>query len=184
MNTYLSDYHHILNQMIHGMTTAHLTDSISYNFMVQMIPHHRAAIQMSRNILKYTMDARLRAIASHIITEQTKSIADMETILCSCGMLQNSRQDLCLFQCQMNHIMSAMFSQMAGAPSTGNVSVDFMLEMIPHHKGAIFMSETALQYPICPELKPILSAIISSQKEGVMQMEYLPQTMKNSASTC
>lgn len=47
--------------------------------------------------------------------------------------------------------------------------------MIPHHMGAIRMSENALRFPICPELIPILTAIISSQKRGVQEMEKLLQ---------
>ena len=48
-----------------------------------------------------------------------------------------------------------------------------MREMIPHHRGAIQMSENALSFPICPELIPILEAIIRSQTQGVQDMERL-----------
>lgn len=41
------------------MTGVCLTDSISGNFIMQMIPHHTAAIEMSANILKYTTDPQL-----------------------------------------------------------------------------------------------------------------------------
>lgn len=54
--------------MIQGMTEAELTGSISDNFIVQMIPHHRAAIEMSGNILKYTTSIPLQEIALGIIS--------------------------------------------------------------------------------------------------------------------
>lgn len=38
---YLSVFYDILDRMIQGMEDACLTDSISQNFIVQMIPHHR-----------------------------------------------------------------------------------------------------------------------------------------------
>ena len=38
--------------------------------------------------------------------------------------------------------------------------------MIPHHQGAIRMSENALRYLLCPGLIPLLDAIIVSQKKG------------------
>ena len=60
---YLARFYDILCQMIQGMTNAKLTDSISYNFIVQMIPHHRAAIEMSRNILQYTTFVPLQPIS-------------------------------------------------------------------------------------------------------------------------
>ncbi len=44
---YLSEFYCILDRMIESITEAELTDSISHNFIVQMIPHHRAAIGMS-----------------------------------------------------------------------------------------------------------------------------------------
>lgn len=49
--------------------------------------------------------------------------------------------------------------------------------MIPHHEGAIAMAKTTLQYDICPELKAILDAIVTSQTRGVQQMQNLLQNI-------
>ena len=62
---------------------------------------------------------------------------------------------------------------MKRAPRTERIPCDFIREMIPHHEGAIRMSENALRFSLCPELIPILDAIIISQKEGVRQMRKL-----------
>lgn len=171
--TYLSKFNCILDEMIQGMTNAELTDSISHNFIVQMIPHHRAAIEMSHNILKYTTNIQLQSIAENIIKEQTQSIENMRDIQCCCSELINSERDVCLYQRRTDQIMQTMFSKMSCAFSDNNVSANFMREMIPHHEGAIKMSQNALQYDICPELKPILNAIIVSQEKGVKQMQHL-----------
>jgi len=170
---YLCEFYKILERMIQGMTQAELTDSVSRNFIVQMIPHHEAAIEMSQSLLRYTTFAPLRQIACGIIEEQTKSIADMRAALEACGGLLNPEQDLCLYQRRFQQITGEMFRRMDDAPATDNLNIDFMREMIPHHEGAIRMSENALCFPICPELKPILQAIIVSQKEGVRKMERL-----------
>lgn len=170
---YLKTFHCILDRMICGMTEARLSNSISYDFMVQMIPHHRAAIEMSQNLLKYTTDIPLQNIALGIIKEQTQSIADMEEILCSCKRLTNCNSDLCQYQQKMDRIMDTMFSEMENARTTNNINDNFMHEMIPHHEAAIKMSETTLQYNICPDLEPILTAIITSQKKGVLEMQAL-----------
>ncbi len=45
---YLTRFYEILDEMIKGMESARLTDSISQNFIAQMIPHHRAAIPLCR----------------------------------------------------------------------------------------------------------------------------------------
>ena len=181
---YLAEFQCILNRMIQGMTSAELTDSISYNFMVQMIPHHRAAIEMSYNILKYTTNIELQNIALQIIEEQTNSIENMQAILCSCGKQENSRQDLCRYQCRMNRIMQTMFSRMGSAPVSNRIDCDFMWEMIPHHRGAVEMSETTLQFCICPELRPILEAIITSQKRGIAQMQNLLECIGCRSGSC
>lgn len=170
---YLSEFYCIFEQMKKGMTNAKLNDSISHNFIVQMIPHHRAAIEMSENILKYTTNIPLQQIATQIIIEQTKSIQNMEAILCSCEKLDNTQQDLCLYQRRVDHIMHTMFEQMEHACSDNKINANFMREMIPHHEGAVRLSETTLQYPICEELIPILDSIIRSQKRGIRQMQQL-----------
>jgi len=170
---YLTTFYCILEKMIEGMTTAELSDSISYNFMVQMIPHHEAAIEMSENILKYTTNIPLQEIAAQIITEQTKSIENMQRILTGCKQVCNTEQDLCLYGRHVNQIMQTMFHAMEHACSNNQVNANFMREMIPHHQGAVKLSETTLQYPICDELVPILDAIIRSQKRGIRQMQQL-----------
>ncbi len=170
---YLNTFHCILDDMIKGMTEAELNNSISHNFIVQMIPHHRAAIEMSHNILRYTTNIPLQSIAEGIIQEQTKSIENMLDILEDCSQKINSERDVYLYQRRVDRIMEVMFSAMENARTNNNVNGDFMREMIPHHRGAIEMSENVLQYEICPQLKPILHAIISSQRKGIREMERL-----------
>jgi len=170
---YLTRFYVILEEMIKGMECAELKESISLNFIVQMIPHHRAAIQMSENVLQYTHYIPLRNIANNIITMQTRSIEDMQDVLKKCSMQTNTEKELALYRRHFGHITSAMFEQMDTACADNNIGADFMREMIPHHRGAIRMSENALHYCICPELKPILDAIITSQSKGIQEMQQL-----------
>lgn len=170
---YLAEYRAILDTMVEEMTSASLSDSISHNFIVQMIPHHRAAIEMSENVLKYITDDSLREIASGIIAEQTQSIENMMAIEGACSEYTNSRSDLIRYQRVVNRILRVMFYNMRHAYTTGRIECDFMREMIPHHMGAVEMGTNALRYPICPELAPIIEAIITSQRRGIMQMEDL-----------
>lgn len=174
---YLSRFHGILDEMIAGMTGASRNQSISHNFIVQMIPHHRAAIEMSRNILQYTGNRHVRQIASNIIASQTKSIADMQAVEAQCSGVTNSQQELLLYQRRMELIFSEMFSRMGSAPEDNCLARIFMQEMIPHHEGAIRMSENTLKYDICDGLRPILRAIITSQSQGVREMQALLCTM-------
>lgn len=170
---YLMRYYEILDYMIKEMTSVELTNSISQNFILQMIPHHMAAIRMSKNILQYTPYPPLQSIAKNIIEEQTKSVRNMQNVLPQCSKCQNAQTDLYLYQRLFHGIAKTMFTNMENAAVTNNVSADFMREMIPHHEGAVQMSENALRFPICTELVPILLAIIQSQKRGIKKMNYL-----------
>lgn len=171
--TYLCCFYQILDEMVQGMTTAGLNQSISHNFIVQMVPHHRAAIQMSNNVLRYTENSSVRRIAQRIIDEQTQGIDQMEAALSTCGLLTNAPMDLRLYQRRMDLIYREMYAQMGSAPENNRLDVIFMREMIPHHRGAIRMSENALKYDICTELVPILRSIIVQQRRGVAQMRSL-----------
>lgn len=170
---YLSRFEEILGEMIREMTGAELTDSISRNFIVQMIPHHRAAIEMSQNLLRYTTFVPLQNIALRIIEEQTKSIEQMTAALTKCAERSNTNQEQRLYLRCFQQITETMFSEMGNACATNSINADFMREMIPHHQGAIRMSENALRFKICPELYPILQSIIVSQRAGVQEMQRL-----------
>lgn len=174
---YLCRFYSILDEMIAKMTKAQPTDSLSHTFIVQMIPHHQAAIDMSCNILPYATFLPLQTIARNIITEQTQSIEKMQQILDRCGAFVNSEQDVCLYLNRFHTITERMFSQMQKACADNDINADFMREMIPHHEGAIRMARNALCYPLCPELFPILQAIIVSQEKGVCEMKRLLRCM-------
>ena len=174
---YISDFKTILSAMIEKMTSAPLNDSISHNFIVQMIPHHMAAIEMSKNVLKYTDNEELIKIAQGIITEQTKSIKNMENILDECSELTNPCQAVRAYTFNTNSILKIMFAGMKNAYTSDRINCNFMREMIPHHKGAVRMSKNALRFNICPELVPILNAIIKSQEKGICEMLSLLQRL-------
>lgn len=167
---YLTDYHNILQNMIMGMTNAELGCSISHNFILQMIPHHQAAVEMSENILKYSNNSNIRRIAENIIAEQTASIEALRSVEDCTKSLLNCKQDLRQYQCCICEIMRKMFCCMKNAAQTDCVDKNFLCEMIPHHRGAVQMSCEALKNCLCSELRPILQDIVRSQKKGINEM--------------
>ncbi len=188
--TYLTRFDRILQDMIHGMTKPAPRGSISGIFIRQMIPHHEAAIQMSENLLQYTAPSGqntcccqnpyekdliipLNRIAKNIIEEQTKGIEHMKNAFFCCAEHENHNQEMRRYMSAFRFTARNMFAEMKRAPRTERIPCDFIREMIPHHEGAIRMSENALRFSLCPELIPILDAIIISQKEGVRQMRKL-----------
>lgn len=170
---YVKCYQCILNTMIEKMTSVCFTDSISENFITQMIPHHRAAIAMSENLLRTTICIPLQNIAQNIICSQKESICNMKAICPGCRCLRNTPQALNCYQRSNECILRNMFREMQSACTDNCIDANFMREMIPHHRGAILMAQNAQKFCICPELKPILESIIDSQEKGVKEMQQL-----------
>lgn len=172
VSDYLDTYYEILGEMERGMTAAPRTASISGDFITRMIPHHRAAVEMCENVLRYAVGEPVRDLARTIIRQQTRGIGEMEAILCPCEMVRNGPQAVRRYLRCGACIMSGMFSAMAHVSGVG-VEQNFLREMIPHHEGAVHMCENALRFHICPPLRPILENIIVTQEREIGEMRRL-----------
>ncbi|MCI8916488.1 MAG: DUF305 domain-containing protein [Oscillospiraceae bacterium] len=170
---YLCCFYQILDEMIQSMTTAGLTQSISHNFIVQMIPHRRAAIQMSQNILRFHPSQPVQRFAQRVIDQQTREIAQMEAALPAGSQLANPTADLRLCQRRMDLIYREMYAKMGSAPENNARAAVFLQQMIPHHQGAVRMAENALKYDVCTELVPLLRTIAVRQRQDIAQMRSL-----------
>lgn len=170
---YIERFNSIFCTMKEKMNAARQNDSISYDFITRMVPHHEAAIEMSENILKYTTCVPLEKIAEGIIKEQKEGIERMRKIMDSCSQTENCENDLICYDRKIDRIMDEMFKKMGSVCPSDDLNSLFMREMIPHHEGAVKMCETALCYPICDCLKPILLNIIAEQKKGISEMRCL-----------
>lgn len=170
---YLDAYYEILSEMQSQMTSVKFDSSISENFIKQMLPHHRAAIKMSEELLKYTENISLQNIALNIISEQTQSIENMESVEAICSRTEDNASNLNKYRRKNTDILNNMFTNMRKARACNSIDISFMHQMIPHHLGAIGMAENTLCFEICSELVPILDSIITSQKKGVCQMREL-----------
>lgn len=170
---YLSAYRRILEQMMEKMTRAKLSDSISGNFIAQMIPHHCAAVEMSENLLRYSCFEPLVRIAENVIRTQKQGVAEMERMLCDCREKANCPNEVCRYQDKIDCMIQTMYDGMKNAKTGNCINANFMREMIPHHEGAVKMAKAALQYDLCCALVPVLEGIVKEQEEGIREMERL-----------
>ena len=176
--TYLCCFYQILDEMIQGMTTAGLTQSISHNFAVQMIPHHRAAVKMSNNILRFTENSAVRRTAQQIIDEQTRVLNRMEEAMAACNQITNPQMDLRLYQRRMDLIYRDMYNSMGAIPESNALSSVFMRQMIPYCQGAVRMAENALKYDVSTQLVPILRTIATQRRQSAAQMRSMLGRMR------
>jgi len=80
-------------------------------------------------------------------------------------------------------IFDAMKKGMNAAPNTGNVNLDFVLEMIPHHEGGINMAKAIIKYGSNPEVKRIAENIITSQSSEIPIMRELKTKLEKEKSS-
>ena len=76
-------------------------------------------------------------------------------------------------------IMHVMQEEMNKAPKTGDPSLDFLYEMIPHHEAAVSMSENLLDYGTNPEVRQLATTITREQLLGIKQMKALLDQLKS-----
>ena len=174
---YLCCYYQILDEMIQGITTAKLTRSLSHNFIVQMIPHHQAAVRTCRNLLQYSDDGAVRRLAQRITDQQTQGLQAMEGLLADCGQPANPQMDLRLCHRRTELILRELFSQMGSAPEGNRLDLVFLRQMIPHHLGAARMAQNTLRYQVATGLAPVLRSTIDTHCKEVRQMRALLRRM-------
>ncbi|MCU9813620.1 DUF305 domain-containing protein, partial [Paraclostridium sp. AKS81] len=68
--------------MMEDMKNIKHTGDTAIDFLYCMIPHHKAAIEMSESLLKYGGEnAEIKKIAESMITNQSKEIEQMEDMI-------------------------------------------------------------------------------------------------------
>jgi len=77
---YMNRYLIITNNMIDKMKNSPRCNNINLSFIGEMIPHHEGAIAMCNNLLRFSIDPRLKEVAESIIEEQSNGVRQMEEI--------------------------------------------------------------------------------------------------------
>lgn len=67
-------------------------------------------------------------------------------------------------------VMAKMHAAMM-VPPTGDVDVDFVRGMIPHHQSAIDMARIELEKGSDPEIRAMAEAIIAAQENEIAEMQ-------------
>lgn len=71
--------------------------------------------------------------------------------------------------CQLIEANDRMHAQMA-VEWTGDVDVDFLQTMIPHHQGAVDMAKAVLAHGNDPKVKALAEAIVVAQEQEIAHM--------------
>lgn len=146
---------------------AERTGVIDSDFLKAMIPHHQAAVDMAALELTRGCNRFIQRIARDIYQDQEREIAYMRYLL-----------DNTAFTSDMNEAASAAFPKIMdkmheGTPmtETGDIDVDFVRSMIPHHQGAIDMAYVVLEHGDNPKVRRLAEDVIRAQTREINQMQ-------------
>jgi uncharacterized protein (DUF305 family) len=134
-------------------------------FVADMVPHHRAAVEMAAVATKEASSSFVKDLAADITRSQNAEIAQMQRVdeqLADAGI---SKGDLGMDAHMMGMDMSA--DMLIGAKP---FDAKFIAMMVPHHHGAIAMARLELDNGANPELEKLAQNIITAQQREVKQM--------------
>lgn len=164
---YLYTFDKILCNMSNKMLSFCMTKNITVNFINCMIPHHEAAIYMSKNLIEFCNFKPLINICEEIIKMQTSGIENMIEILKTTLNYTNFEEEIYCYNNMYFAITKNMIFKMQNAPRCIDVNLDFINEMIPHHEGALAMCTNLLKYCVDPRLQVVAKSIIDQQSKGI-----------------
>jgi len=136
-------------------------------FLAMMIAHHEGAIDMAEAEMAAGKDPQVKAIARNVVTTQRAEIAQMRQMYG--GEVP---------QIDMNDMGSMAMMGMAGMDGSAirdakNPDQEFLRMMIPHHAGALMMSDMVLNGDPSPEVAALANSIIDDQAKEIAQMQDL-----------
>lgn len=126
-------------------------------FLSQMIAHHQGALDMAREALKAAKHAETKKEARKVVLAQTKEIRQLTAWLKQWYGVKPSQE-------QMNRVKADMKGMMSMETASDRM---FFEMMIPHHQGAIDMSQLALKKSDKAQVKTLARNIIKAQKAEI-----------------
>ncbi len=175
-NTFLK----MMDSMMTAMDAAPLGTSTQGNFLRQMIPHHKGAIEMAKYEIANGKNRQMIQLAKSILTEQQGEIAEMNALL-ALYPLKQSETVTAEYKKAMD---DAMMKMMITSPSDKDLegkSIDcaFAMVMLPHHQAAVDMATALLKLSPEGQVATYAARIISDQQIEIQQMdEFINQHCK------
>ncbi len=156
-----------------GTSEAHNAADVS--FAVDMIPHHRQAIQMADAVFSRE-NTTLGSLAEQIKAAQDPEIETMSQWLTTWGE-EVPEGTGGMGSMDMNTMMSSEDMDSLMRMDGTQFDAMWLRMMIEHHRGAIEMAEVELAEGEQPEVKELASSIIEAQQQEITTMEQMAQAL-------
>lgn len=151
-------------KMNQAMMSAVGTD-VGDNWAKKMIAHHQGAINMSQVVLAQNPKPDVAMMARETIDKQQKDIENIRKLLKNGAPDQKSAD---LYQPAMMYMQQKM-----QAAKGADVSETYMRKMLEHHKGAITMSDIALQHGVSGALKTQIQKTRDENRKDAKMVEAM-----------
>lgn len=135
-------------------------------FIAAMIPHHESAVEMAEIAQAEAQGDFAKDLAADIIGSQNNEIAQMQEIDVRLDDAGVEIGDLGMSEEEMG--MDHDASALKGAKPFDE---EFFTMMIPHHEGAVTMSQALLENGSDPELRTLAERIVDAQTEEIALMQ-------------
>jgi uncharacterized protein (DUF305 family) len=131
-----------------------------FGYLAMMIPHHEEAIGNAQLLLAGTDRPEMRAFATSIIETQTREVEQMRSWLATWYPGRGTAVDY-----------MPMMRDLTGLRGDA-LDRAFLADMIPHHMGAVMMSQQLLGQGLAThtELEPFARTVRDAQHAEIVQM--------------
>lgn len=134
-------------------------------FVAGMIPHHESAVEMAQIAQRRGSSTFVKQLAEDIIRSQATEIAtmrDRDRELADAGVERGSLG--------MSEQMMGMDHDAGSLHTAKPFDAAFLRMMIPHHEGAVVMSNAELERGKDAKLKALARQIITAQQREIREM--------------
>jgi uncharacterized protein (DUF305 family) len=170
--------------MKHGMDLGPVNEELDLRFIDSMIPHHKGAVVMAKEVLQKSQRPDLKKLADDIIRAQTKEINQMKAW--RTAWYPKAPSEPIAWHSNMGHSMAMTQDQIKSMMMTMDLGAAdaefdrrFIDAMIPHHEGALTMAQEVLGKSKRPEIQKLAKDILTSQAAEIAQMKQWRKTWYN-----
>ena len=161
-----SDPYPASEMKMHEAMTSAVGADVSDTFVRKMIEHHKGAIAMSKIEVARGYDDRVIPIARRVIAKQQQEVEELEALV---------RTDAAPDPASARPYRAAekeMHEAMMDAKGS-DASHTFVRKMIPHHQGAIAMSQIVLAQRADERVATIARRIIADQQAEIAELQAI-----------
>lgn len=173
---YLDEQTAIMDRMMRDMELTEETGNSAIDFLVGMVPHHEAAVEMAQSYLNHGgVQEQLKPLAEDIIVTQKAEIAqmkDMQKSISESGKKDQAKADA--YREEYQKMMTGHHGH--GAAATGaTIDTAFAEGMMMHHQMAVDMAKAILDNTDEEDVLELARQIIKTQESEITLMQKVLQ---------